>query len=325
MKLREKEVKLAQDKVSGFGKCRLRSWKSQRIYNLSLLLLCIPGLICLFIFNYLPMGGVIIAFKDFVPLKGIFGSEWNGLENFRFFFTSQDAVRTIRNTVLYSVAFLILDLVTGVGIALLLYNLRSKAGLKVYHTIILTPRFLSIVIISFIVYAFLSPSNGAVNSIITAFGGEPIQWYTDPKYWPVILTITYIWKSLGAGCLYYYAGLTAIDPVLFEAAEIDGATTWQKMWRIAIPELIPIMVIMTILGIGQIFSGDMGLFYQVPLNQGMLFETTDIINTYTYRALLGGSLARSTAVGLFQSVVGLILVLVTNGIVRKVSPENSMF
>ena len=294
-------------------------------YNLTLLTLCIPGLVCLILFKYLPMFGIVVAFKDYVPLKGVFGSEWCGFDNFTWFFTSQDAVRTIRNTVLYSVEFLVLDLVFGVLIATLLYNMRSKVGLKVCHTIILLPRFLSIIIISFMTYAILSPGFGVLNQMIEFFGGEGLQWYSNAKYWPIILTIVYIWKSIGAGCLYYYAALTGIDASLFEAAEIDGANVLQKTWHVAIPELIPIMVIMTILGIGGLFSGDMGLFYQVPKNQGILFETTDIINTYTYRALLSGSLKESAAVGLFQSVVGFFLVVGTNQIIRKVSPEHSMF
>ena len=171
----------------------------------------------------------------------------------------------------------------------------------------------------------LSPSYGVVNQLVRAMGGNTVQWYSEAKYWPWIITIVHCWMSIGAGCLYYYAALTGIDASLFEAATIDGATCWQKAWYIMIPSLVPIMVIMTILGIGGLFSGDMGLFYQVPKDQGLLYETTDIINTYTYRALLGGSLAKSAAVGLFQSVVGLFLVLGTNTIVRKVSPEHSMF
>ena len=245
--------------------------------------------------------------------------------SFRFFFESQTAARTIRNTVLYSIEFLILDLIFGVLIAMLLYNMKSKIGLRVYHTIILIPRFLSIVIISFITYAFLSPGNGLLNLLITSMGGEAIKWYSEPKYWPFILTIVYLWKGIGSGCLYYYAALTGVDPSLLEAAEIDGANVLQKARYVLFPELVPIMVMMTILGIGGLFSGDMGLFYQVPKNTGLLFETTDIINTYTYRALLDGSLKNSAAVGLFQSIVGFFLVVGTNAIVRKVSPENSMF
>jgi len=293
--------------------------------NFALFMLALPGLVFLIIFKYFPMGGLVIAFKDYVPRKGLFGSKWVGLENFEFFFSSQDAFRTIRNTVLYSVDFLIVDLIVGVVIALMLYSLRNGIALKVYHTIILIPRFLSIVIVAFIAYSMLSPTYGVVNQIITAFGGEAINWYSEAEYWPAILNIVHIWQIAGSGCLYYYAALVGIDESLFEAAAIDGANTFQKYWHIAIPSLIPIMTLTTILGIGHIFSGDMGLFYQVTKNQGALYSTTDIINTYTYRALLDGSLEKSAAVGLFQSVTGLILVLITNGIVRKVSPENSMF
>ena len=300
--------------------------KRRSLYdNLTLFLLTLPGLVFLLVFNYAPMFGIVIAFKKYQPLKGIFGSEWVGLDNFKFFFNSQDAVRTIRNTVLYALDFLVLDLILGVAMALLLYHLRSRVMLKTYHTIILLPRFLSIVIVSFMVYAILSPSYGVLNQIISAFGGAKIQWYSEPKYWPVILTIVHCWQIVGSGCLYYYAALVAVDESLLEAATIDGATTMQKCWHILIPSLIPIMVILTILGIGGLFSGDMGLFYQVPKNQGILYETTDIINTYTYRALLGGTLEKSAAVGLFQSLVGLVLVVGTNQIVRRVSPENSMF
>ena len=293
--------------------------------NLALLLLAMPGMLFVLLFQYVPMGGIIIAFKKYMPRIGLFKSPWVGLDNFKFFFDSQDAVRTIRNTILYSVDFLIVDLVVGVGMALLFYHIINQRMLKVYHTIILIPRFISMVIVSYVVYVFLSPSYGIVNRIIVAMGRDAVSWYSNPNYWPFIINITYIWKVAGSGCLYYYAALVGVDGALFEAASIDGANTWQKCWHIAIPSLIPIMTMMTILGIGGLFSGDMGLFYHVPRDQGILYPATDIINTYTYRALLGGSLEKSAAVNLFQSVVGLILVLVANGVTRKVSPENSMF
>ncbi len=314
-------------KLVGKTKQRRVATKKERQfrYNLTLTLMALPGLISLIIFNYLPMGGLLMAFKNYIPRKGIFESEWVGLKNFEFFFTSQDAVRTIRNTVLYSAGFLVLDLILGVLIAVLLYNLKKASSVKAYHTIILLPKFLSIVLISFIVYALLSPSYGLVNSIITFFGGDKVQWYSDAKYWPWILTIVHAWMTIGGGCLYYYAALTGIDPGLLEAAELDGASSFQKAWHIMIPELVPIMVMMTVLGLGHLFGGDMGLYYQVPKNQGILYETTDVISTYTYRALLGGSLAQSTAVGFFQSAVGLALVVITNSIIRKISPENAIF
>ena len=293
--------------------------------NFELLLLALPGVILLLVFNYFPMAGIVIAFKDFKPIQGILGSEWVGMKNFEFFFTSADAVRTIRNTLAYGVAFLIVDLIAGVTLALMLYYLRSKIALKVYNTIVIIPKFMSIVLVAFMVYAFLNPNFGLFNQILGFFGVEPVQWYMEPGYWPFILTFVHIWKGVGMGSVIYYSSLMGIDEGMIEAARVDGANTRQQIFHIVIPYLQPVMIISTILGIGHLFSGDFGLFYQVPQNVGLLYPTTDIINTYTYRALQDGSLANSTAVGLFQSVTGLILVLATNAIVRKISPDDSLF
>lgn len=303
----------------------IRTRRTKIKENLQMLTMTIPGLVLVLLFCYLPMPGIAIAFKKYNPNLGIWGSAWNGLDNFKFFFTSQDAGRTIRNTVLYSVGFLILDLIFAVGLALMFYFLRSKKGLKVYNTIVITPKFMSAVIVAFIVYAILSPSYGLLNSIIKFFGGEPIAWYSEAKYWPWILTITHIWQTVGMNSIVYYASLMSLDESLLEAAVIDGANRRQQIFHVIIPHLVPIMVITTILGMGSIFGGDFGLFYQVPKDQGLLYSTTDIISTYTYRAMLSGSLEKSAAVGLFQSVVGLIMVVTTNAIVKKISPENSLF
>lgn len=293
--------------------------------NAQLLLMTLPGIILVFLFCYLPMPGLAIAFKKYNPNLGVWGSQWCGLDNFKFFFTSQDAVRTIRNTVLYSSAFLILDLVCAVGLALMLYFLRSKRALKVYNTVVIVPKFMSPVIIAFIVYALFSPNFGLVNAVIKALGGDSIAWYSEPKYWPWILTVTHIWQTVGMNSVIYYASLMSLDESLLEASTLDGANRWQQICHVIIPHLVPVMVVTTVLAMGSIFSGDFGLFYQVPKDQGTLYATTDIISTYTYRALLGGSLEKSAAVGLFQSVVGFVMVVATNAIVKKISPENSMF
>lgn len=302
---------------------QLSKVKRRETFHLDLMVL--PGFLLLLVFNYLPMLGLPIAFKDYNPNLGIFGSPWNGFENFRFFFESQDAVRTIRNTLMYSVTFLVLDLVCGVGLALMFYNLRSRKALKFYNTVVILPRFMSAVIIAFIVYIILNPSYGLMNQVIVALGGTKVQWYSEAAYWPFILTITHIWSSVGMNSIIYYASLMSLDESLLEAARLDGASKWQETWYVVIPHLIPVMVINTILAIGRLFQGDFGLFYQVPKNVGLLYETTDVINTYTYRALQSGALEKSTAVGLFQSLVGCILVIVTNKIVQKISPENSLF
>lgn len=293
--------------------------------NLEMLLMVLPGVLLVFTFNYLPLPGIIVAFKKLNPIKGIFQSPWNGLKNFEFFFTSQDAVRTIVNTVVYNCAFLILDLITAVGLALMLYFLKSRRATKVYNTIVILPKFMSMVIISYIVYAFLSPSYGIFNHVLEGLGLESVNWYTEPKYWPFILTFVHIWQVVGINSVLYYASLMGMDACYIEAAKIDGADLKQQIRYVMIPHLIPTISVVTILAIGHMFSSGLDLFYQVPRNQGILYSTTDTINTYVYRALLDGSLEKSTAVNLFQSAVGFVLVVTANKIVKKISPENSLF
>lgn len=320
MKNRSKESKNLSREALARGK-KIRVFKD----NMTWMMLALGGVLFTLIFKYWPMYGIIIAFKDYVPRKGIWGSEWVGLENFRYFFQSQDAVRTIRNTVLYGFGFLIVEMIVGVVVALMLYYLKSKKALNFYQTTIMLPRFLSIVIISYMAYAVLSPTYGVLNQFITWLGGDPVAWYNESKWWPAILTIVDIWMVAGSGSLYYYGALVSIDTTLFEAAEIDGANTIQKCRYVAIPHLVPVMVTLLILGIGRVFAVDMGLFNNVTMDQAILYETTDIISTYTYRTMLTGAMERSAAVSLAQSVVGLIMVLITNGIIRKVDPDNAMF
>lgn len=301
------------------------SSKVARKENFHLNLMVLPGILLFLVFNYLPMAGIVIAFKDYNPNLGILDSPWCGLKNFQFFFTSQDAARVIGNTVLYSLTFLVVDLVAGVGLALMFYNLKSRRALKFYNTVVILPRFMSAVIVAFIVFIVLNPSYGIANQVITALRGSKIQWYMKPGYWPVILTITHVWQTVGMNSIIYYASLMGMDESLLEAAALDGANKRQQTWHVVIPHLVPVMVITTILAIGHLFSGDFGLFYQVPKDVGLLYSTTDIINTYTFRALQNGALEKSTAVGLFQSVTGLLLVTGTNEVVRRISPDNSLF
>ena len=293
--------------------------------NTELSLLTIPGVLLLIIFCYIPMFGIVIAFKDYNMSRGILKSAWNGFDNFKFFFESLDAVRIIRNTVGYGIVFVTLSMVCQVILALILFEVMNKKALKAYQTIMILPNFLSWVIVGYISYVFLSPESGVLNEMITFFGGEKIKWYSDPKYWPYILTIVNTWKGVGIGSIYYYASLMGIDASIFEAAEIDGANKLQKIKYISIPSLVPIIVIMLIMSIGGVIRGDFGLFYQIPRDVGLLYPTTDIIETYVFRGLRGGNMAISTAVGLFQSVVGLFLVTLTNFIVKKINPENSLF
>lgn len=293
--------------------------------NWELVFLALPAVILLFIFNYLPMAGIVIAFQDFKPIQGILGSAWVGFENFEFFFTSVDALRTIRNTLLYSLAFLVLDLITAVALALMFYFLRSRIALKTYNTIVILPKFMSAVLIAYLAYGFLNPNYGLFNQVLEIFGKEPIQWYAESKYWIFILSFLHIWAMVGMNSVIFYSTLMGMDETMLEAASIDGANLGRKIWHIIIPFLKQIMIVTTILNIGHIFNGDFGLFYQVPQDVGLLYPTTDIISTYSYRALQEGSLARSTAVGLFQSVAGFIMVILTNLIVKKISPDDSLF
>lgn len=298
---------------------------AQRKSNLEMGTMALPGFLLLLVFNYLPMFGIVIAFKKYNPNLGIFKSPWCGFDNFKFFFTSQDAGRVLGNTLFYSITFIIVDLVAAVALALMFYNLRSRKALKVYNTVVILPKFMSAVLIAFIAYLILNPSFGLLNRVLVAFGGERIQWYMKSKYWPLILTITHIWQTIGMNSIIYYASLMNLDEGLIEAAKLDGANKWQQTWHVVIPHLVPVMVTITILAIGRLFTGDFGLFYQTPMDVGALYPTTDIVNTYVFRALKEGALEKSSAVNLFQSAMGLMLVVITNKIVQKVDPDSSLW
>lgn len=285
----------------------------------------IPAAVLVFLFNYVPMFGLIMAFKDFNPNLGILGSKWNGLENFKFFFQSQDAFQITRNTVLYGFTFQITSIFFAVCLALLMYEVKRRLACKIYQTMFIIPNFLSWVLVAYIVYALLNPSLGVVNKVLEVFGREGIDWYSKTEAWPFILTICNTWKHIGMNSIIYYAALMGIDNALYEAARMDGANKFQEIIHITIPELTSVIIIVFILGMGNIIKGDFGLFYQVPKDVGILYPATDIIDTYVYRGLQGGNLSVSAAVGLFQSVVGLILVVATNAIVKKIDSEKSMF
>ena len=293
--------------------------------NISMMWMVLPGLIAIFLFWALPIPMIVIGFKDFKAVDGVWASDWNGLGNLVFFLESDQFGRTMRNTLLYGVGFIITGLITSVGLALMFYFLRSNKALKFYNTTVILPRFMSAVIVAFVVYGLLHPAAGIINKMIIAFGGDPIRWYQEAKYWPYILFIVHTWTSVGMGSVMYYAQLIGLDPTLMEAAEIDGANRVQQIRHVILPHMLPMMITLTILNIGHVMGGDIGLFYQVPKKQGILFEWTDIINTFTYRALIDGELEKSAAVGIFQSIIGLILVIGTNMVVKKISPENSMF
>lgn len=294
--------------------------------TLELLFMTLPGVIFTIVFAYLPMIGVIIAFKEFNPILGILKSKWVGFENFRFFFESNDFARLMRNTVGYSLWFLIVENLAAIILAILFYNVSGNKKLKYYQTTAILPSFMSIVLVAYIVYLFLNPASGVVNSMIVKLGGTKISWYSEPKYWPAILTVVQIWKNVGMNSLLYYATMIGIDESLFEAAEIDGANKLGQIRHVIIPGISSLVCLNLIRGVGGLIGGDFGLFYQIPRNVGALYPTTDVINTYVFRATqTGTNFGRTAAVGLFSSVIGVILIVITNAAVKKIDEEKSMF
>jgi len=292
-----------------------------------LFLLMIPGVVYLIINNYLPMFGLVIAFKDVNYQKGIFGSDWAGLRNFEYLFKSSDALIITRNTLLYNGVFIIVNLVVAVGVAILLNEIKKKFFSRLYQSVILLPYLMSMVVVSYLVYAMLSMDTGFMNNtLLPMFGMEEISWYNEPKFWPYILTFVHTWKSAGFLCIVYFAAIIGIDQEYFEAATLDGASKWQQIKTITIPLIAPVITIMTLLAIGRIFYSDFGLFYQVPMDSGSLFDTTNVIDTYVYRGLIQlGDIGMSSAAGLYQSLVGFVLVVLSNYIVRKINKENALF
>ncbi len=302
---------------------RVQKW----VQFLPLYLMMLPGLAYLFINNYIPMAGIVVAFKKYNVNDGIFRSPWSGFENFEYLFSTSDAAVIIRNTLLYNVAFIIINMVIGVTLAIFITDVTNKGLQKLYQSSILLPYLISIVVVSYIVFALLSHENGMLNnSLLPLFGKEPVQWYLEEGPWPVILIVTNCWKGVGYGTLIYIAGIAGIDKAFYEAAELDGASKWQQITRITLPCLIPSIVTLLILHIGKIFYSDFGLFYQVPQNSGAIYNVTNTIDTYVYRALMAaGGIGRSAAAGIIQSVVGFVLVMVSNLVVRRISSENAIF
>jgi putative aldouronate transport system permease protein len=242
-------------------------------------------------------------------------------------FNSSDAWVITRNTILYNLVFIVLTLVFAVTFAILLNELRNRYLSNIYQSVMFLPYFLSAVIVGYLGYSMLSEEFGFLNNMILApLGIHQIAWYSEPKYWPYILPIVYIWKNIGYSIVIYLAAITGIDKEYYEAAITDGATKWQLIINITLPSIKPMMIILTLLGIGHILNADFGLFYQLPLDAGALYSTTNVIDTYVYRALMRlGDTGMSSAAGLYQAVVGFVLVVSVNLLVRKIDRENALF
>lgn len=298
--------------------------------NKELLILSTPGAIWFLLFAYLPLFGILVAFKKF-RLSGNFftsliTSEFVGFKNFEFLFSSGDAWIILRNTVLYNIVFVILGVVLPVIVALLLNELRNKGMAKVYQSSMFLPYFLSWVVVSYCLFAFLNPDKGYFNAILRQFGFEEISWYTEKKLWPFIIILMSQWKGVGYNTVVYLASICGIDKTYYEAAMLDGATKWQQVKFITLPLLKPVITILLIMSIGGIFKADFGLFYQLPKDSGPLYPVTNVLDTYIYRALkTGGELGMSSAAALFQSTVGFVLIMIANKIVSKVDNENALF
>jgi len=308
-------------------KIRKRSLWFYFVKDKSLILMLLPGCLYLLINNYIPMAGTIIAFKSINYAKGILGSDWVGFENFKFLFASSDAWIITRNTLGYNAVFIVLHLVVAVLFAIMLNELRNRIIAKIHQSIMFLPFFLSFVVVGYLGYSLLNEEYGFINrSILEPLGIEPVAWYSEPKYWPFILPLVNTWKSIGYYTVIYLAAIVGIDQEYYEAAVIDGAGKWQQVRNITLPLLTPVMVILTLLQIGKIFYADFGLFFQVPLNSGILYPTTNVIDTYVYRALLTmGDIGMSSAAGLYQSAVGFVLVLGANLIVRRINKDIALF
>lgn len=294
--------------------------------NYGFCLMILPMVALIVIFNYIPLYGIQIAFKDFKYDLGITGSQWVGFDNFRFLLTSGDLPLIVRNTVLFNIMFIVAGTFVSICMALMLYEIKSKLFVKMSQTIMFFPYFLSWVVVGLILYSLLNPDYGLINNILSMFNISPVAWYERPELWPAVLLISSIWKGTGYGSILYYATLIGIDKEYFEAAKIDGATKLQMVQSISLPFLKPIITVMLLVSIGGLMRSDFGMFFFLPRDMPTLYPTTRTIDTYTYAALRNVSdYGIPTAIGLLQSVIGFILILLSNAFVRKVDNDNSLF
>ena len=307
--------------------------KAGRKKTLFLTSMVLPGAIWFFLLRYLPMAGIILAFKNYKVYpknptfwNNLMHSAWSGLKNFKFLFATTDSWIYIRNTVGYNVLWIFLGLVIAVAFAIMLNELSRKFIAKTYQTLMFFPYFLSWVVASYFLLAFLDPTRGLVDHYLVAHGMEKIDWYNSPQYWPVILTICNLWKNIGYSSILYLAAITGIDTSQYEAAAIDGASKWQQIKYVTIPNLRPMICILLIMNVGKIFNSDFGLFYTVPLNSGSLFSATQVIDTYVYRVMTAtNNIGMSTAGGLLQNAVGFVCIMIANKVVQRIDEDSTLF
>lgn len=295
-------------------------------HNKGLMVLTIPAIIWFLVFAYAPMFGLVIAFQKYNPARGIFGSQFVGFSNFKFFFGSQDFVRVTFNTLFLNALFIISTNVVAIIMAIALSEINNKYFKKVSQSLIILPHFISWTVISLLIEAFLKTDGGLINQVITAFGGEPVKFMQTASLWPAILTILRVWQGAGYSSIVYLASITGFDRSMYEAARVDGASRWQCITRLTLPMLKPTMVLLLLMAVGKIFNGDFGMIYALVGTNTVLYPTTDIIDTYVYRQLIESTnMGMSSAVGLWQSVMGLIMVTIMNKITKKLDSDSALF
>lgn len=321
---------------------RKSRWTADAIYcHLSYLTMVLPGTIWLFLFAYLPMPGIIMAFKNYRLQRppadywiqnrfiySLINSPWVGLENFRYLILPtnlRNTVMFVRNTVLYNLLFMVVGLVLSIALAVVIYELTNRFWAKLYHSIFFLPFFISWVVVAYVVYA-LANHTGIINTMLTSVGMAPLEIYKQKAYWPFIFLIANIWKYTGNGSILYLALITGIDRQLYEAAAMDGANKWQQFVHITLPELIPTIVLLQILAVGRIFVSDFDMFYTLPAGSVLVRDVTTTIDVYVFNMLRSTApIGYAAAASFVQSVVGFVLILVANTVVRKTKPEMALF
>lgn len=306
-------------------KSELTFWQKVVRYK-TLLLMCAPAVIFFFLFNYVPLPGIYVAFVKYNYRDGIFGSKFVGLQNFEFLLSSGKLLSLTKNTILYNIAFILLGNFLAVFVAILLNEMQSKMFKKVSQTIMFLPYFISQVLVGILVFNLLNYDTGFVNGILTSLGLEKWQPYSDPNVWPVLLVVIYLWQQTGYNSVVYFASIMGIDGEMMEAAKVDGANGFQRIRYIILPSLKPTIVILLLFALGGIVKGNFGLFYNIVGTNPILYETTDIIETYVYRTTMTNfNFSTASAVGFYQSVVGFVIVMTVNYIVKKIEPDYSLF
>ncbi|MFV0342150.1 MAG: ABC transporter permease [Anaerocolumna sp.] len=319
---------------NGSNTTKLRSLKfAKNKKTLILLSMVAPGAIWLLLLRYLPMFGIVIAFKEYkiyTKAPSLFNnikySEWVGFDKFKFLFSTSDSWTMIRNTIGYNALWIVLGLIVAVSFAIMLNEITNKLVAKTYQTLMFFPYFLSWVVASYFLLAFLDPTRGLLVHMQKEMGIVPTNWYNDTKPWPYILTIANLWKNIGYSSILYLAAITGIDAAQYEAASIDGASKWQQIRFVTLPHIKSMIIILFILNVGKIFNADFGLFWNVPMNSGPLYPVTQVIDTYVYRVMTAtNDIGMSTAAGLLQNLIGFICIMTANTIVRKVDEDSSLF